>query len=425
MMAERRQPMRVPSLWPFKARDDIVTVVDLGAQKVACAIACLSAPRFGLDVGARNIRVLGSAVVRSAGFSGGRIINLAATETSIRRAVAYAEAQAGITVEDVIVTGQFQGLASEIFEAKLGSDRTALLKEDIDAISAAAEAHCKSAKRKLLHIFTPAGGSEGNGFAGEDNHPPGETDVIAISMPLHGLRQMAACLSKSLLTARSYIAGPVATALSVTNPIERSVGIFVIDMGAQSTGYALFSRGVPVLVECLGSGGQQVTEDIARTFALRKFEAERLKIRYGSIYDGLQADIDLPAANGDTGEPISKFSLNQCIRFNTSSVFRAINKRLKGAGYSIPIGGVVLAGGGSLLPGVRELASHALAAEVETAKPTLLNGLNAGSALSALIGGCLYASRHQSSGEMPYPSEIASQDSSYASRISQWLRESF
>jgi cell division protein FtsA len=85
----------------------------------------------------------------------------------------------------------------------------------------------------------------------------------------------------------------------------------------------------------------------------------------------------------------------------------------------------VLTGGGSLLPGVRELASHLLASEVRTARPVNLNGLSAGNALSALVGGCLYASRHQSAGGMPYAPELISQDSSYASRISQWLRASF
>lgn len=426
MNGEPRQPQRGPSrLWPFKARDDVVTIVDLGAQKVASAIVCLSAPRFGLDVGSRNIRVLGSAVVRSSGIAGGRIVNLAAIETSIRRAVAQAEAQAGLTVEDVIVTGQFSGLLAEMFEARLGTGQTILLKEDVDAISAAAERHCAEAQRKLLHIFATSNESEGPGPGERGRDPSIETDVVAVSMPLRGARQIAACLSRSLLVARGYIAGPIATALSTTNPIERSGGVLVIDMGAQSTGFVLYSRDVPVFIDSVAIGGQQLTEEIAQTFSLRKFEAERLKVRFGSVFDGLQADVDLPALDGETGEPISKFSLNHLTRLHASSQLRAVNERLKGAGYSIPMGGAVLAGGGSLLPGVRELASHLFAAEVRIARPTILNGLNASNALSALIGGCLYASRHQSSGEMPYSPAVASQDSSYASRISQWLRASF
>lgn len=159
MNVEQRQTSRGPSrLWPFQARDDIVTIVDLGAQKMACAIVALSSRRFGFDTGARNIRVLGSSVVRSSGLSGGRIVNLTATETSLRRAVALAEAQAGMTVEDVLVTGQFHGLAAEVFEAKLG-ERGALAKEDIDAISSAADQHCLAAQRKLLHLFLTAGES--------------------------------------------------------------------------------------------------------------------------------------------------------------------------------------------------------------------------------------------------------------------------
>jgi cell division protein FtsA len=425
MTVERRQASRGPSrLWPFRARDDIIAVVDMGAQKVACAIAALSAPRFSLDTGARNIRVLGSAVVRSSGFAGGRIVNLSATETSIRRAVAQAEAEAGITVEDVLVTGQFSGLAAEIFEAKLGA-QTALSKEDIDAISAAAEEHCSGAQRNLLHLFMMQGGGDGLELAAAAGHAARETDVIAISMPTRGARQIAACLAKSLLTVRGYIAGPMATALSVTNALERSAGVAVIDMGAQSTGCILFSQGVPVFAECINAGGQQISEEIALAFGLRKFEAERIKIRYGSVYDSLQADIDLPVQHGETREPVSKFSLNHIIRLRASYLLQAVNERLKGAGYSVPIGGAVLSGGGSLLPGIRELASHIFAAEVRTGAPINLNGLSAGNVLSALVGGCLYASRHQSAGEIPYAPELMSQDSSYASRISQWLRTSF
>ncbi|MFT4079887.1 cell division protein FtsA [Rhodomicrobium sp.] len=423
MTDERRQASRGPSrLWPFKGRDDIITVVDLGAQKVACAVVLLSSPRFGFDVGARNLRVIGSALVRSSGISGGRIANLAAIETSIRRAVGQAETQAGVTVEDVLVTGQFSGLIAEVFEARLG--HAGLAREDIEAISVAAEEHCARTQRKLLHLFTSSGeaGAE-SAFA---NHPPSaETDVIAISMPIRGQHQLGTCFGKSLLNVRTVLAGPIASALSVTNALERMSGVLVIDMGAQTTGIVLFRHGVPMFLECLDFGGQAVSEEIARAFSLRKFEAERLKVRYGSVYDNLQADIDLPVQNGETGEPVSKFSLNHIIRSRASDHLRAVNERLKGAGYSVPNGGAVLTGGGSLLPGIRELASHLFAAEVRTAKPLSLNGLNAGNVLSALVGGCLYASRHQSAGEMPYAPELPSQDSSYASRIGQWLRTSF
>ena len=201
--------------------------------------------------------------------------------------------------------------------------------------------------------------------------------------------------------------------------------MLVIDLGAHSAGYALFFKGVPVVMDCIGLGGEHITGEIARVFALRKFDAERLKIRYGSIYDGLAADIDLPAQNGETGDAISKFSLNHLIRSNASLIFTAINERLNGAGYSVPSGGAVLTGGGSLLPGMRELASQLLSSDVRVAVPVALNGLSAGNPLAALVGGCLYASRHQSQGEMANAPGIVSQDSSYASRISQWLRASF
>ena len=427
MTEARRHALRSPSrLWPFKAQDDIVTIVDLGAQKLACAIVSLTTPRFGFDTGARNIKVLGSAAVRSSGFSAGRIVNMVAAETSIRRAVAQAEAQAGVTAGEVVVTGQFEGLSTQIFEAKSGSGQAVNLKDDIAAISAAAEEQCLQERRKLLHVFP---------FAAEDAGPQysggapvggrGEIDVAAISMPVKAARQIAACFSSSMLAVRALVAGPLAAGLAVTNSLERMAGILVIDLGAEATGYALFAHGVPLSVECVGLGGQHITGSIAAAFSLRRFEAERAKLRFGSASGNLMADTDLPITNGETGELISKFTLNHIIQSNASQLFAAINERLKGEGYPVPPAGAVLTGGGSLLPGIRELASHLLASEVRTAEPVALNGLSASGSLAALVGGCLYASRHQSQGEMACAPGIVSEDSSYASRISQWLRASF
>src|SRR5262249_9155809 len=136
MTGSRRQPLRGPSrLWPFKARDDVVTIVDMGSQKIACAIVRFAAPRFGLDAGARNIQVLGSACVRSSGFAAGQIVNMIAAETSIRRAVAQAETQSGITAGQVVVTAQFAGLATQTFEARPGSGETLIPREDAAIIS--------------------------------------------------------------------------------------------------------------------------------------------------------------------------------------------------------------------------------------------------------------------------------------------------
>jgi cell division protein FtsA len=425
IFADRRQPWRVASrLWPLKTHDEIITIVDLGAHKIACAIISLSPGRYSGD---RDIKILGSAIVRSSGLSGGRIANLVAVETSLRRAVAQAEAQASVTAEEVAVTGQFPGLIAEIFDAKLGAGQNFYPREDIDAVTSAVEEHCASKQRKLLHIFT---GSLAAGDAADQEHERergGEytTEIAAVSMPIRGVRHIAACLGRSLLTPRGFIAGPIATAMSVTVAEERMAGILVMDMGAQSTGCALFLRGAPVFLDVIALGGQQITEDIANTFALRKFEAERLKVRYSSVFDSLQADIDLPLANGETGEPVSKFALNRLVRSRATALLQAINDRLKGAGYSIPNLGVVITGGGSLLPGIRELTSHVLSANVRIGKSIVVNGLSGGAALSALVGSCVYVSRHQSQGEMPYAPETASKGSSYASRISQWLRASF
>ena len=141
--------------------------------------------------------MLGSACVRSSGFSAGQIVNMIAAETSIRRAVAQAESQAGITAGPVVVTAQFEGLATQTFEARPGPGQALILKEDAADISAAVEENCLQAERKLLHMFTAPGRDDIGGL--QQASPPNGVDVIAISMPFMVSASGSDALRQSLL----------------------------------------------------------------------------------------------------------------------------------------------------------------------------------------------------------------------------------
>ena len=417
--------MRISSkLWPFGIREEIVTILDIGAHKIACAILIMNVKNTHASYGGAQPKIVGSAIVRASGIANGKISNLVAAETCIRRAVAKAESEAGVTAEDVVVTGSFAGLSAEIFEARIDSNR-AISGRDFDIVASAAAEHCGSMQRKLLHVFVNP--PEGEGHAGDPakQRLPSGMEITAISMPLRLSRQISACLKRSLLNSKGFVAGPIASALSTTAPEERRRGVLAVDFGAQSTGCGLFLGGVPVFVEVLPWGGQAITEEIGQTFALRKFEAERLKIKQSSVFDGLQADIDLPFAHGQTGEPISKFALNHLVRSKQSYLLKSLYERLSNAGYSLKNLDVVLTGGGSLLPGMQDLACYIFGTDVRLAAPASFGGMNGGGTMSALLGASIYVCRHQPRQEMDRSPEPASLGSGYASRISQWLRASF
>jgi cell division protein FtsA len=338
--------------------------------------------------------------------------------------VGKAEAEAGVTTEEVVITGAFQGLIAEVFEARL--DRNADPDGgNLEAIRASAEEYCANLGRTLLHVFAGALADEPS-FADErSNRLAFDGDISAISMPLRGARQITACLEKSLLNPKAFIGGPLAAALAVTLDEERQDGVLVIDIGAQSSGCVLFVDGIPLFLEILRHGGEDITAAIQKAFVLAPFEAERLKIRHGSVFDGLQADVDLPFAHGETGELVSKFALNQLIRPALKTLFTAVKERLKTCGYAWPKRGVVLTGGGSQIPGIEEFASQCLCSDARLGKTRSLGGFPSDPSSSALVGACFYVSRHQSEGEVSDPPGFASVGSGYASRISQWLRASF
>ncbi len=409
--------------WLKRDPRDVFAFVDLGSHKIACVIATMRNQRPGLH-SQSQFKVISSSVVQSAGILCGRIVNMAAAEAAIRRAVSKAEADADLTVDRVMVTAPFFGLSSERFTSYLGTE-LGLNSHDLYDISSAAVAHCKEQQRHLLHVFAYVNDPDDRKAVAVPKRHSRETEVISVSIPVRVDRQVRACLKKSLLETEMFIASPVAVGLAVTHAAEREQGIIVLDMGAQTTSLAVFQAGGPVLTDVIPIGGYRLTLEIARAFQIRPFEAERLKTRYASLYDGLTADSDLAVRHGGTGDPISKVALNMAVRTYLVSLFSAVNEGLKEAGYGHGLLSVVLCGGGSLFPGLGDLASRVFEAEARVVTPVAIPGLKSDMSMTGVVGACLYASQHQYRAEIDPSPAFQSEDSSYVSRIGQWLRTSF
>ncbi len=423
-MASLTKPRRSPRL-RYHGRD-LVTVLDLGAHTISCAILRFPRSHFGFNSGARDIDVVGFGVAGSFGFSQGHITDFAAVEGSIRRAVGQAESDAGSIVKDVLVTGQFHGLESEVFEAKMEGTADFVPANHFSDVSRAAHGHCFRRRRKLLHLFLAPSETSGDGLSVEaSTHPLGHSDVVAVSVPITTARKVSECVNRSLLSVSGMVAGPFASALAVTNPIERNEGVLVVDIGAHSTGLAVFAGGVPQWISVIPVGGSSITSTLAEAFSLPRHEAERLKVRFGSVFDGLHADVQLPLLNGETADPLDKLSVNRIIRSRAAFILEAVNERLKEARYAVPDMGAVLTGGSSALPGLLHLSSQMLSCETRLPKPAVLKGLEDAQASSAVVGVCLSASASDESSTLACSPKVISSDVSYASRISQWLRTSF
>jgi cell division protein FtsA len=129
----------------------------------------------------------------------------------------------------------------------------------------------------------------------------------------------------------------------------------------------------------LAVGGNLVTSDIAHGLRLPLTQAEEVKLMHGH---SLSAEIDRkesfqirPFGEGDLVQ-ISRQELVQIIEARVEEIFTMVLQEIKRSGYDglLPAG-MVITGGGSLLPGMREMAARVLGVPVRVARPQNLVGM--------------------------------------------------
>ncbi|MDO8552404.1 MAG: type IV pilus assembly protein PilM [bacterium] len=137
-----------------------------------------------------------------------------------------------------------------------------------------------------------------------------------------------------------------------------SAPVLVVDLGAATTKMYIVERGVVRLTHLLTSGGQNMTETLARSLTWEFEKAERVKREIGLVVSS--------AYSTDENDKIKTALLSTLTR-----VFSEVDRVLLSYGqrYNKNVSHVLLTGGGASLPGISEYAKQTLHADVEVANP--------------------------------------------------------
>lgn len=151
--------------------------------------------------------------------------------------------------------------------------------------------------------------------------------------------------------------------IEIFSAVRSSVGhgiapVVVVDLGAATTKMYVVERGVVRLSHLVTMGGQHTTEHLARSLNWEFDKAERVKREHGLL--------ESTAYSPDENDRIKSSLLS-----TLSRVFSEVNRVLLNYGqrYNKNVSRVVLTGGGSSLPGLRDVAKENLSAEIEFANP--------------------------------------------------------
>lgn len=409
------------------SKGSLIAALDIGSAKVACFIAQMSDDSGSMDI-------IGVGHHASKGIKNGTITDLSAAEASIRQTVHAAENMAadvmkGYPLREVVVNMPGVHGASHGYTADVKIAGHEITENDVRHALGNAQNEVLSGEYELVHTI-PVGyridGHEGirepRGMHGQDM----SVDMHLVTGDIAALQNINGCIMRSHLDISAFCLSPYAAGLSTLVEDEMDLGCTVIDMGAGVTSFAVFQGGHMIYADAIPIGGQHVTNDIAAGLTTSIIDAERLKALYGGAMASFADEsemIDVPRlgevdAHGAEIHQVPRSLLVGIIQPRIEEVFELIRSRLKDSGLGAALGRrVVLTGGASQIPGLRDLSQHVLDKQVRLGKPIGMTGLPdavTGPAFSTTVGLLNYVS--QRAHEMP------AQLMPYASGGSLWAR---
>jgi cell division protein FtsA len=196
-----------------------------------------------------------------------------------------------------------------------------------------------------------------------------EADVLAVGVFSPYLKNLTRAVSNADFQINDITPSILASARAVLKRKEKELGVALVEIGAGTTGIAVFTEGELVHVTVLPIGSAHITNDIAVGLKIDVDLAEKIKIEFGNcLHRG--SDKKEKIELEDEFLVFSHKEVADIVASRVAEIFSEVNKELKNISKQghLP-GGLVLTGGGAKLPKITELARKELKLHCRIGKP--------------------------------------------------------
>ena len=350
----------------------------------------------GLDIGSTktcaligeweedSIKFLALGAAESKGLRKGLIVNLDAVVTSIRRAVEEAETAARVPVESALVGvagSHIRGVNSR-GGITLGPRARDIQREDVRRAVDHARSLLLPEDREVLHVLP-----QEFLLDAQDNirDPMGmvgqrlEVNVHIVTASSAATQNLIAAVNRAGVLVADTVLEPLAAAESCLTQDERELGCCLLDIGGGTTELIVYISGVVRHTAAIPVGGDHFTNDLAVGLRTPLPEAEKIKREHScALRELLCEDHAIEIASVGDRPPRTVFARMLCeiVEPRAQGLLALVRDELQRAGLDRVLpAGLVLAGGGSRLRGLLELAERLFALPVRLAAPRGLAGM--------------------------------------------------
>jgi cell division protein FtsA len=358
-----------------KTQEEVYIGLDVGSSKVCCVVGLL-------EEGAATPSVIGVGTAPTGGMRKGVVNDVEETVSSITAAVDEAERISGIAIDRATIGIDGSNISSLNSKGVIAVGRAdqEIGEDDLRRAEEAATAVQLPPNREILQVFPRSYTVDDQGNIKDPVGMHGvrlevESHIITGSSP--AIKNLHRAIYQAGIDIEGQVLIPLAAARAVLTKRQRELGVAVVDIGAGTTGIAVFEEGDVLYTAILPVGSGHITNDLAIGLRTNVDVAEKIKQKYVKVGSKVNMSEKLRIEELE-GEDVvvARKELNKIVTARLDEIFQMVREELRHVSKDIMLpGGVVLTGGGAKMPGIEEFAKDALRLPVVIGKPEGLSGM--------------------------------------------------
>ena len=349
----------------------------------------------GLDVGTENVRaviasvnskgeaaIVGVSEGKSAGMRKGIPANLTGPASSIDKMLGDAERMGGYDVRSAYVSINGSTVLSTHTEGMIavGTVEHEIDDQDLDRVEDVAVSGRIPANRYVLDVIPLEYALDGQGGIKDPLGMSGarlEMRANVISALTPNCENLKKATATADVRADRLIPSVVAASRAVLTDRQKENGVAVIDMGATTTGIAIYEEGDLQYVGVIPAGSHNITNDLAIVLAIDPDLAEEIKTRFITGTFGEEKSPVIKLNKNGKERTFDRKEVETVVKARLEDIFAEVRKKLKYAKYDQRLPeGIILVGGGAKMRDIDLFAKDALEAAVKIGVPQNLKGVS-------------------------------------------------
>ncbi|WAI18624.1 MAG: cell division protein FtsA [Buchnera aphidicola (Acyrthosiphon caraganae)] len=336
-----------------------------------------------------TIKIIGFGICLSKGIDKGRINNLDSIVSCIQESINKAEIMADCQITSVYLSlsNKYINCQNEIGIVPISEDE--VTKEDLENVIHIAKSVQILNEHHILHVIPQeysidhqSGIKNPIGLSGVRM----QVKVHLITCHQNMAKNMIKAVEKCDIKVDQVIFSGLASSKAVLTEDECNLGVCMIDIGGGTIDFTIYIDGAIQYSQVIPYAGNIVTSDISYAFSTSFYDAENMKIKYGSTKKpslGSSKNIDFSDMNNHFQKTLQEDALIEVIESRYIELLSLVQDKIidvqkklykKGEKYEL-LSGIVLTGGGSNISYLTDCAEKVFHKKVRIAKPFNISGL--------------------------------------------------